>query len=117
MFFRKLRKNKVKIDWETASGELTDFERDFANNRCDYKCLVEKVHSLTLHTAIVKRAYYEQNAMLSAYNRQANEEIQKLQAVFIDKIIEDSGVGTSYSNNDTNSSTMESSEDEFLGSN
>lgn len=107
----------MKIDWETACKELTDFERDFSNNRCDYNCLVEKVHSLTLHTAIVKRANYEQNAMLNAYNRHANEEIQKLQAIFIDKIVDDSGVGTSYINNDTNSSTEESSEDEFLDSN
>lgn len=114
MFSRKLRKNKVKIDWETAYGELTDFEKDFVINRCDYKCLVEKVHSLTLQTAIVKRANYEQNAILNAYNRQANEEIQKLQAVFINKIVEDSGVGTSYINNDTNSSSMELTEEEFL---
>lgn len=52
------------------------------------------------------------HTILNAYNRRANEEILKLQGFFIDKIVEDSGVGTSYNDNDSNSSSIESSEDE-----
>lgn len=117
IFFRKLRKSKVEINWETACDGLTDFERDFTQNRPNYKCLVEKIHLLTLHTALVKRSNHELHKILNAYNRRANEEINKLQELFIDKIVEDSGVGTSYYSNDTNSSTMDSSEDESLKSN
>ncbi|XP_025204508.1 uncharacterized protein LOC112601236 [Melanaphis sacchari] len=122
----KLRKSKVEINWETACDGLTDFERDFTSNRPNYKCLVEKVHLLTLHTALVKRSNYELHAILNAYNRRANEEIDKLQELFIDKIVEDSGVSTSYYSSDTNSSTMDcdtnsstmdSSEDECLNLN
>ncbi|CAI6361824.1 unnamed protein product [Macrosiphum euphorbiae] len=113
----KLRKSKVEINWETACDGLTDFERDFAFNRPNYKCLVEKIHLLTLHTSLVKRSNYELNFILNAYNRRANEEINKLQELFIDKIVEDSGVGTSYCSSDTNSSTTDSSEDESLKSN
>uniref|UniRef100_A0A2S2N7H0 Uncharacterized protein n=1 Tax=Schizaphis graminum TaxID=13262 RepID=A0A2S2N7H0_SCHGA len=122
----KLRKSKLEIDWETACDGLTDFERDFTSNRPNYKCLVEKIHLLTLHTALVKRSNYELHVILNAYNRRANEEIDKLQELFIDKIVEDSGVGTSYYSNDTNSSNMDcdtnssitdSSEDECLNSN
>ncbi|XP_029344957.1 uncharacterized protein LOC100161492 [Acyrthosiphon pisum] len=110
----KLRKGKVEINWETACDGLTDFERDFTFNRPNYKCLVEKIHLLTLHTSLVKRSNYELNFILNAYNRRANEEINKLQELFIDKIVEDSGVGTSYYSSDTNSSTTDSSEDESL---
>jgi len=124
--FRKLRKSKLEINWETACDGLTDFERDFTSNRPNYKCLVEKIHLLTLNTALVKRSNYELHAILNAYNRRANEEIDKLQELFIDKIVEDSGVGTScYSSGtnssnmdcDTNSSITDSSEDECLNSN
>lgn len=52
------------------------------------------------------------HTILNAYNRRANEEIHKLQGFFIDKIVEDSGVGISYNGNDTNLSYIESSEDE-----
>lgn len=113
----KLRKSKVEINWEIACDGLTDFERDFIVNRPNYKCLVEKVHLLTLHTALVKRSNYELHVILNAYNRRANEEIEKFQEMFIDKIVEDSGVGTSYYSSDTNLSTMDSSEDECLNSN
>ncbi|XP_060875153.1 uncharacterized protein LOC132948620 [Metopolophium dirhodum] len=113
----KLRKSKVEINWETACDGLTDFERDFTFNRPNYKCLVEKIHLLTLHTSLVKRSNYELNFILNAFNRRANEEINKLQELFIDKIVEDSGVGTSYYSSDTNSSTTDSSEDESLKSN
>lgn len=83
---------------------------------------MEKIHLLTLHTALVKRSNYELHVILNAYNRRANEEIDKLQESFIDKIVEDSGVGTSCYSNDTNLSTMDcdtnsSSEDECLISN
>lgn len=110
--FRKLRKNKTEIDWETACEGLTDFERNFANNRPSYRDLVEKVHSLTIQTSLVKKANNELHSILNAYNRRVNEEIYKLQEFFIDKIVEDSGVGTSYNDNNTNSSSIESSEDE-----
>jgi len=110
--FRKLRKNKIEINWGTACDGLTDFERDFTFNRPNYKCLVEKIHLLTLHTALVKRSNYELHVILHSFNRRANEEIDKLQELFIDKIVEDSGVGTSYNSNHTNSSAIESSEDE-----
>ncbi|KAL4084760.1 hypothetical protein QTP88_027671 [Uroleucon formosanum] len=113
----KLRKSKVEINWENVCDGLTDFERDFTSDRPDYKCLVEKIHLLTLHTALVKRSNYELYVILNAYNRRANEEIDKLQELFIDKIVEDSGVGTSYYSSDTNSSTTDSSEDECLKSN
>ncbi|XP_015369750.1 PREDICTED: uncharacterized protein LOC107165850 [Diuraphis noxia] len=113
----KLRKSKVEINWETACDGLTDFEREFTLNRPNYKCLVEKIHLLTLHTALVKRSNHELHKILNAYNRRANEEINKLQELFIDKIVEDSGVGTSYYSNDTNLSTMDLSEDESLKSN
>lgn len=52
------------------------------------------------------------HTILNAYNRRANEELHKLQHFFIDKIVEDSGVGTSYNDNDTNASSIGSSEDE-----
>lgn len=117
IIFRKLRKSKVEINWENVCDGLTDFERDFTSDRPDYKCLVEKIHLLTLHTALVKRSNYELYVILNAYNRRANEEIDKLQELFIDKIVEDSGVGTSYYSSDTNSSTTDSSEDECLKSN
>lgn len=117
IFFRKLRKSKVEINWETACEGLTDFERDFTFNRPNYKSLVEKIHLLTLNTALVKRSNYELHVILNAYNRRANEEIDKLQELFVDKIVEDSGLGTSYYSSDTNSSMMDSSEDECLKSN
>jgi len=108
----KLRKNKVEIDWETACGGLTDLERDIAYNIPDYKCLVEKVQLLALKTALVKRTNRNLHVILNTYNRCANEEIQKLQERFVDKIVEDSGVGTSYNDSDINLSTIEMSEDE-----
>jgi len=73
------------------------------------------VHLLTLKTALAKRASYDLHAILNSFNKHANEEIQKLQEVFIDKIVEDSGVGTSYNDSDIdvdNSITLEMSEDE-----
>lgn len=117
MFFRKLRKSKLEIKWDTACENLTHFEKEFANNRPDYKGLVEKVHLLTIHIAVVKRANYELNSILNAYNRRANEEIHRLQKLFINKIIEDSGVGTSYNESDINSSIVQSSDDEHSNSN
>lgn len=116
-YFRKLRKNKLEINWETACEGLTDFEKNFANNRPNYKSLVEKVHLLTEHTALVKVVNYELHSILNVYNRRANEEIHKLQGLFINKIIEDSGVGTSYNISDTNSSIVQSLDDEYLNYN
>lgn len=58
------------------------------------------MHLLTLKTALVKRANHDLHAILNGFNRRANEEIQKLQEVFIDKIVEDSGVGISYNDSD-----------------
>lgn len=108
ILFRKLRNNKVEIDRETAYKGLSQFEKKFADNRPDYKCLAEKAHSLMLHTALVKRANCELHSILSAYNRCANEEIHKLKEYFIDTIIEDSGVGVSYNDNDESSSSVDS---------
>ncbi|XP_022174870.1 uncharacterized protein LOC111036903 [Myzus persicae] len=113
----KLRKSKVEINWETACDGLTDFERDFTSNRPNYKRLVEDIRFLTLQTAVAKRSNYELHATLNAFNRRVNEKIDKLQELFIDKIVEDSGVGTSYYSSDTNSSTIDSSEEECLNSN
>lgn len=70
------------------------------------------MHLLTLKTALVKRTNRNLQVILNTYNRRANEEIQKLQERFIDKIVEDSGVGTSYNDSDINLSTIEISEDE-----
>lgn len=113
-----MRKNKLEIDWETVCEGLTDFERDFANNRSDYKCLAEKVQLLTFHTALVKKNNHELYTTLNAYNNRVNEEVHKLQEYIVDKIVEDSGVGISYCyDSDTNSTTMKSSEDEYLDSN
>lgn len=114
---RKLRKTKVEINWDTVCEGLTDFERDITLKRPNYKSLVENVHLLTTHVALVKRANYEQNVILNSYNRKANEVIDKLQELFVDKIVEDSGYGVSYNSSATNSSTMESSDDECLNSN
>ncbi|XP_050424774.1 uncharacterized protein LOC126835926 [Adelges cooleyi] len=97
----KLRNVKLEFDWETASEGLTSYERDFANDRPDYKYLVEKVQTLTLHNALMKRSNFELHSILKAYNRLANEEVQKLQSSFIDKIVEDSGVCISYYNSDS----------------
>lgn len=73
------------------------------------------MHLLTLKTALVKRANHDLHVILNGFNRRANEEIQKLQEVFVDKIVEDSGIGTSYNDSDIdvdNSTTLEMSEDE-----
>lgn len=112
ILFRTLRNKKMEIDWETACEGLTNVEKDFANNRPNYKCLAEKVHELTLRTALVKRAHYELHSTLNAYNRRATEEILKLQEYFIDKIVSDSGVCVSYNDSDVYSSSVESSEEE-----
>lgn len=79
--------------------------------------MVEDIRFLTLQTAVAKRSNYELHATLNAFNRRVNEKIDKLQELFIDKIVEDSGVGTSYYSSDTNSSTIDSSEEECLNSN
>ncbi|VVC29957.1 Hypothetical protein CINCED_3A020599 [Cinara cedri] len=112
----KLRKKKVELNWETACEGLTDFEKDFVNNRPDYKSLVQKVHLLTLKTCLAKKANDELNAISNAFIRRGNEQIHKLQEVFIDQIIEDSGVSISYNDSNVDSSTTES-EDECLNSN
>lgn len=107
-----MRKNNIEIDWKTVCEGLTDFEKDFANNRPDYKCLVENLHLLTIHSALFKRANNELHSILNAYNRRANEEIHKLQGFVIDKIVKDSGISTSYDDSDlTNLSIKEVSED------
>lgn len=107
-----MRKNNTKLDWKTVYEGLTDFEKDFANNRPDYKSLVENLRLLTLHSALFKRANTELHYALNAYNKRANEEIHKLQRFFIDKVVEDSGVGTSYNDSDQcNLSTKELPED------
>lgn len=111
-YYRKLRKNKLEINWNTTYESLTDFEREIAN-RPDYKYLIEKVHLLTLSTAVVKRAYYDLHSILNTYN----EEIHKLEKCFIKKIMEDSGVGTSYNDSDTNSSMVQSLDNEYLNYN
>lgn len=104
------------MDWETACEGLTDFEKDFVNNRPDYKSLVQKVHLLTLKTTLAKKANNELNAILNAVFRRGNEQIHKLQEIFINQIEEDSGVGTSYNDSNTDSFHTES-EDECLNSN
>jgi undecaprenyl pyrophosphate synthase len=117
VIFRKLRKIKIQIDWQTACEGLTEFEKNFANNSPDFKCLVENVHLLTLHTALVKRANYELNAIFHACNRQIKEKVKELQELLFNKIIEDSGVGISISNLNSivsSNSTTESSEEEIL---
>jgi len=112
-----LRKNKLEIDWETVCEGLTDFEREFANNRPDYKCLAEKVQLLNFHIALVNKTSYELHTTLNAYNNCVNEEVLKLQECVVDKILEDSGIGTSYRyDSDISSTTMISSEDEYLSS-
>lgn len=108
-----MRNNKIELDWKTVCEGLTDFERDFVNNRPDYKCLAEKVQLLTFHMALVKRTNYELHSTLKVYNNCVNEEIHKLQGYIVDKIVEDSGVGSSYCyDSDTNLITMKSFEDE-----
>lgn len=104
------------MDWKQICTGLTDHELDFVNNRPDYKCLVEKLQLLTLNMALVKRSNYELHATSNAYNKYAYEEINKLQTYFVDKIVEDSGVGTSYNDSDTNSLTIDMSEDKCLSS-
>lgn len=114
--FRKLHKSKIQIDWETACEGLTESEKNFANNSPDFKCLVENLHSLTLHKDLVKRANYELNAVFNACNRRVKEKVKELQELLFNKVIEDSGVGISisdlYSSIVSSSSTIESSEEE-----
>ncbi|XP_050526611.1 uncharacterized protein LOC126897226 [Daktulosphaira vitifoliae] len=106
----KLHNTKKEIDWETANNELTSFERDFFIDCPDYKFLVKKVHTLTLYTTLMKRSNFELHSILKSYNERANKEIQKIQANFIQKIIEDSGVGISFDKNDSCSTTSDESE-------
>lgn len=93
---------------------MTDFERNFVKNRPDFKCLVEKVELLTFHMSLVKRSNYQLHTILNKFNRHANEEINKLQEYLVDKIIDDSGVGTSYNDSRTNSLVVESSEEDCV---
>lgn len=104
------------MDWKQICKGLTEVELDFVNNRPDYKCLVEKLQLLTLNMAVVKRANCELHAISNAYNKYAYEEINKLQTYFVDKIVEDSGVGTSYNDSNTSSLTIDISEDKCLNS-
>lgn len=108
----------MNIDWETACEGLTDSENDFANNRPDYKCLVEKVHLLTLDMALVKQANCELHTILNTFNKQANEKIHKLKESFIYEIVKDSvdkgSVDTSFDDSGINSLALELSVDKCL---
>lgn len=114
IIFRKLCKNKVEMDWKTACEGLTDFEKDFVNNISDYKSLVQKVHLLTLKTTLAKKANNELNAILNAVFRRGTEQIHKLQDIFIDQIVEDSGVGTSYTDKNADLFSTESEDENSI---
>jgi len=63
------------------------------------------------------RTNYELHEILNACYKLGKEEIRKLQEFLVDKIVEDSGFGTSYYDSDTNSLSMDFSENEDFDSN